>query len=123
MKVMLMPLAMAAMFFRTGIHDQYTERDAKSSACGRVQMVSKPRVELRSTDSRWRLFHMSSSSNLFCNGGGGACMLRDRNGALEPCRVPKVEQHLRSRSEAVISEVESGSRTFAFVKPPVFSIA
>ena len=31
MKVMLMPLAMAAMFFRTGIPIQYTERRAKSS--------------------------------------------------------------------------------------------
>jgi hypothetical protein len=38
MKVMLMPLAMAAIFFRTGMPIQYTETEAKPSSAGHLQL-------------------------------------------------------------------------------------
>src|SRR3984885_9556200 len=41
-------------------------------------------------------------------------MLWHRDRALDPCGVPEIQQHLRSRGEAVRSEVEGGGGTFAF---------
>src|ERR1035437_10378312 len=71
---MLMPLAMAAIFLRTGMPIQYTERGAKPSRGGRDSVCGSDReaVELRSTDSRGPLSHICTSV-YFVVGAGGAC--------------------------------------------------
>src|SRR5579863_3091084 len=40
-------------------------------------------------------------------------MFRSRSRTLQPCRIPKIEQHLRTGGETVSREVERGRRAFA----------
>src|SRR5579872_2952574 len=94
---MLIPFAMAAMFFRTGM---------------RVFSIPKEIVTRRSlarvgNGVKQRLFGRSGSFRR----RSGAGMLRHRIRAFEPSGIPEVEQHLRPGGEPVRGELERGGRS------------
>src|SRR5579871_728700 len=106
MKVMLMPFAMAAIFFRTGILIQYTERHGKW-----------PRAAGVANHAKQRLFGRSGGFRRWSGRG----VLGHGHRALQPRGVPEVEKHLRPCSKTVSSEVKGLWRSLASEPPSLSS--
>src|ERR1700724_122542 len=114
MKVMLMPLAMSAIFFRSGIRSYYIERSAKPSRGGGCDSgcgFGRKAIKLRPMDSRGRLSPHDYLGLLRCGNLGR--MFRHWDGAFQPRGVPQVQQHLRSGGKTVGGEVEGVVRAFS----------